>query len=899
MNPASSIAYEADIVLRDGSTLHIRPLEPRDRSVVLALHRRLTPESRHLRCCAPAADAGAPPLDVLTEVDFKDTFALVAEVCGRVVAAAHYFRSAENPEQAEVCFVTDDALHGRGIGMRMLELLSDVARDQGVRAFEAEVLGENQKMMDVFLTSGYEVTSRLEGGQFHVTFPLAESRQFEERHARRSREAAVASMKVFFEPKSIAVIGAGRMGSAGWRIFNNLLTRGFQGVAYPVSARATHVCAVKCFPRITAIPDDVELAIVCVPVSATLGVIDDCIAKGVRGIICVTSGFAESGPEGRQIEQAMLEKVRAAGIRLIGPNCMGVINAAPAVSLNASFAPTHPRPGRIALSTQSGALGMTVLNYVEKLNIGISSFASIGNKPDVSGNDLIQYWEEDPRTDVILLYLESFGNPRRFSTIARRVSRMKPIVAVKSGRTRAGARAASSHSASLASTDHAVDALFRQSGIIRTGTLEEMFDVAALLAHQPIPAGRRVAVLTNGGGPGILAADALEAQGLVLPTLADATVKSLRSFLPRGACVSNPVDIVSAAPDNYGRALETLLADPSVDAVIVICIPLDAHEIPAVAAEIADQSRKFEHKTVLANLMTTQGVPYELRHVPNYSFPESAAVALAHAVEYGEWLRRPVGAVPVFEDVDAARVRAVVDTALARGDGWLQVEEIHALLSAVGIAAAPQRVLGLDRDALGAAALEVGYPVVLKAIVPGLQHKTEAGAVCLDLADEAQLLAAYDALVERLGDRMSGVLVQQMVSPGVEVIVGASLDPTFGPLVMYGTGGVGVELVKDVTFALHPLTEIDAEEMLGRVKGTALLRGWRGSPRADEAALRETLLRLSHLIELCPEIQELDVNPLKVLPLEGREAGAPGAIAVDARVRVSRATVAPSRRIVY
>lgn len=899
MTVANASCYEADIVLRDGSTLHIRPLEARDKPEMMELHRRLSPQSRYLRFCAPVPEIEEKKLEFLTDIDPQHTFALVAEVCGRIVAAAHFFRCTRNPRTAEVCFVTEDALHGRGIGMRMLELLAAVARDHGVQTFEAEVLGENQKMMDVFLHSGYEVTSRLEGGQYHVSFPVAQGRQFEERHARRSREAAVASMKVFFEPHSVAVVGAGRMGSAGWRIFNNLLTRGFQGVAYPVSARADHVCAVKCFPRIIDIPDDIELAIICVPAAATLGVVDDCIAKGVRGIICVTSGFAESGPEGRQIEQLMLEKVRKAGIRLIGPNCMGVINAAPAVSLNASFAPSHPRSGRIAMSTQSGALGMAILSYVEKLNIGISSFASIGNKPDVSGNDLIQYWEEDPRTDVILLYLESFGNPRRFSTIARRVSRMKPIVAVKSGRTGAGARAASSHSASLASTDYAVDALLRQTGIIRTDTLEEMFDVAALLAHQPIPAGRRVAVLTNGGGPGILAADALEARGLVLPSLADATVRELRSFLPRGASVANPVDIVSAAPDNYGRALKALLSDASVDAVIVICIPLDAHEIPAVAAEIADVSRKFENKTVLANLMTNQGVPHELRNVPNYTFPESAASALARAVHYGEWLRRPVGQPPAFEGVDQARVREVIDVALARGDGWLHASEINDLLAAVGIASAAERSVALDQEAVLEAATEIGYPVVLKAIGPGLRHKTEVGGVCLNLAGPEDLVAAYAGLRVRLGDRMSGALVQRMIPEGVEVIVGASLDPMFGPLLMYGTGGVEVELIKDVAFALHPVTEIEVEEMLGRVKGTALLRGWRGSPQADEAAVREVLLRLSVLIELCPEIQELDINPLKVQFLREGNPEHTGAIAVDARVRISRTTVTPSRRIVY
>jgi acyl-CoA synthetase (NDP forming) len=506
----------------------------------------------------------------------------------------------------------------------------------------------------------------------------------------------------------------------------------------------------------------------------------------------------------------------------------------------------------------------------------------------VSGNDLIQYWAEDPRTSVILLYLESFGNPKKFSEIARRVARSKPIVAVKAGRSTAGARAASSHTGALASSDAVVDALFRQSGIIRTETLEELFDVAALLAHQPIPRGRRVAILTNAGGPGILAADACEAHGLELPALAEATRAELRSFLPAAASVGNPVDMLASAPaEHFKRGLAAVLRDDNVDSVLVIFIPPLVTEPDAVAAAIVESAREAADKPVAAIFMRADGAPAALAGVPCFSFPESAAIALARATSYGAWKQKPIDRVPVFDDLDRERARQVVETVVARGGGWATPEESQALMRSVGIATAPYRLVHSAADAVGAARA-IGLPVALKGIGPTLLHKTERQALRLDLADEEAVGAAYADLETRLGQELSGVVVQAMVPGGVEMLVGTVQDPTFGPLVVCGSGGVLVELLADRAFRIHPLGLCDAAEMIDELKAARLLRGYRGAPPVDEAALRDVLLRVSELVTICPEVQELDINPVKVLTV--------GACAVDVRVRIDLPPAAAATR---
>lgn len=885
--------YESDTLLRDGSTLRLRPIRLDDVEALISFHKRLSPRSVYFRFFSPLPELSRERAEQLCAVDYHDSFALVGEHAGRLVAVARYYRDHEIRDRAEVAFLTEDALQGRGIATRMLERLAAIARENGIKTFEAYVLGDNRKMMDVFLNTGFQVERRLDGGVFHVTFSITPTPELEEKLARRGQAAASASMKVFFEPKSIAVVGAGRRrGRIGAEVFHNLVSTGFQGVVYPVNENAPVVGSVRAYSRITEIPDEVELAFIIVPAERVEAAVDDCIAKGVRGLVIIAAGFGETGAEGRARQALILEKARRAGVRMIGPNCMGIINTDPRVALNGTFAPVYPPAGRVAMSTQSGALGLAILDYARDLNIGISTFVSVGNKADVSSNDLIQYWAEDPRTDVILLYLESFGNPRNFGRIARRIALTKPIAVVKSGRSNAGQRAASSHTGALASTDRAVDALFRQAGIIRTDTLEELFDVANLLAHQPVPRGRRVAILTNAGGPGILAADACEAHGLELPTLTDATVAELRSFLPPAASVANPVDMIaSATAAQFLRAMRALLADERVDALIVIFIPPLITQAEEVAAAIVEGATQAEGKPVIANFMSAKGAPEILASIPSYVFPEAAAKALAKVTAYGEWRRRPAGVLPLFDDIRVEEARAVVERALERGDGWLSPVELHELFDAVGVTVAQTQLVADVNEAVQAAKV-MGYPVALKAAGPRLVHKTEVGGVRLNLADEQSLRAACEEMSARLGEELSGMIVQEMVTDGVEVVVGATLDPTFGPLVVYGSGGILVEILNDVAFRINPLTDVDVEEMLNEVKGTALLRGWRGTAAANEAALKTLILRISVLLEICPQIHEMDANPVKVSATEAK--------VVDARIRVARLPdPPPTRRITY
>jgi len=885
--------YESDILLRDGSTLHLRPIKPDDAAALIEFHKRLSPRSIYFRFFSPLPELDEERAKTLVNVNYEDTFALVGILGGRLVGVARYYRDEKAHERAEVAFLIEDALQGRGIATRMLERLAEIAREKGITTFEAYVLGDNRKMMDVFLHTGFAVRRRLDGGVFEVSFPITPTPEYEEKAAQRSQMAARASMKAFFEPKSIAVIGAGRKrGGIGAEVFHNLMTAGFQGVIYPVNAHAPVVGSVAAYPRVTEVPGEVELAIVVVPAEDTPAVVDDCIKKGVHGIVIISAGFAETGAEGRAREGYLLERVREAGVRMIGPNCMGIINTDPSIALNGTFSPVYPPEGRIAMSTQSGALGLAILDYARRLNLGISTFVSVGNKADVSSNDLIQYWADDPRTDVILLYLESFGNPRKFGRIAKRIARTKPIVVVKSGRSRAGARAASSHTGALASTDAVAGALFRQAGIIRTDTFEELFDVANLLAHQPVPAGNRVAILTNAGGPGILAADACEAHGLELPTLADQTVAELRSFLPSTASVANPVDMIaSASPDDFLRATRALLADENVDSLIVIFIPPLVTDPEAVAGAIVEGSKNAAGKPLLANFMSAKGAPAILGSIPSYGFPESAASALAKVTTYGEWRRRPLGAVPTFDDIETDTAKAIVSRVLSRGGGWLGPLEIGELFNAARIPVAKSRFVSTLEDAL-IAAEKIGFPLALKATGPSIIHKTEVGGVALNLIDGAAVRQAFDRMSGRLGADLTGFVVQEMVPAGVEVVVGATLDETFGPLVLYGSGGILVELLNDVAFRINPLSNIDVQEMLNEVKGTALLRGYRGSAAADEAALSELILRVSALLEICPQIREMDANPVKVLEK--------GVVVVDARVRVDRLVEPPpTRRIAY
>jgi len=744
--------------------------------------------------------------------------------------------------------------------------------------------------MDVFLQSGFTLTQALEHGVFHIAFDLEPTPRLESASGRRAQVAAAASLRPFFEPRAIAVIGASRQrGRIGSEILHNLRASGFTGTLVPVHPDAAEIDGLRAYPSVRDIPGAIDLAVVVVPAGAVPAVVDDCVVKGVRAIVVISAGFGESDGIGAALQDEVVDKIRAAGLRMIGPNCMGVLNTNPAFAVNATFSPVYPPAGRVAFSTQSGALGLAILDYVKRLNIGISSFASIGNKADVSGNDLLQYWAEDPRTDVILLYLESFGNPRKFAEIARRVGRTKPIVAVKAGRSDAGARAASSHTGARATSDALVETMLRESGVIRTGTLEELFDVATVLANQPVPTGRRVAIVTNAGGPAILAADACEANGLEVPVLDESVQLRLRSFLPAVASVGNPVDMIaSATPEQYRLTLEAVASDPSIDSVIAIFIPPLVTDPDAVAAEIRAAAARIS-KPIVATFLGTQGVRPQLAPVPSFAFPEAAAAALAHVTRYGEWLRRPVVHPEAMADEMRANVRAVVQQASAGGEGWLSPSECDAILAAAEVPVLPSRTARTADEAV-AAAREIGLPAVLKAVGKGILHKSDVGGVRLALASEQAVRDAFHALAGTLGDAMEAVLVQPMITGGIEMAVGGVNDPAFGPVVMCGTGGVLIDLLDDTAFAMCPLTESDATALVERVKGRVRMRGYRGAPAADEQALRQLLVRVSQLLHACPEIREMDLNPVMVL--------ADGAIAADARMLVGAPKPpAPGRRI--
>jgi acetyl coenzyme A synthetase (ADP forming)-like protein len=886
--PGYPLQFDADVVLSDGGTVLIRPIRPDDGPALGRFHEGLSAESVYLRYFSPHPHLSDAELRFLTTVDYRWRMALVAILGDEIVGVARY-EGKEGTTDAEVAFLVDDHHHGRGIGTVLLEWLAAAARENGITDFYATTLWENQRMLKVFREAGFETKSVVGGGEVSVRFPVADSTDLAVAIACREHRAESRSVGRLLAPRSIAVVGAGQGRTGiGHQVFRNLLEGDFQGPVYPVNPKADYVGGVRAYPSVLSIPDDVDLAIVCVPATAVPDVIGQCATKGVGGIVMITAGFAEAGGEGAAIERDLVRLARRHGMRMIGPNCMGVINTAPSVSMNGTFAPVAPLPGRVALCSQSGAIGIAALERSARLGLGISSFVSVGNKADVSGNDLLQYWEDDLGTDVVLLYLESFGNPGKFHRIASRVARRKPIIAVKSGRSKAGSRGASSHTAALASPDLAVDALFHQTGVIRVDTMEQLFDTASVLAHQPLPAGRRVAIFGNSGGPGVLAADACEAAGLAVPELAQATQNALRESLPPAAGVRNPVDMMAAAgPDTYQRTLRILLADADVDAVIVVCTPTRAAPIDGVARALAAVVADGLEKPIVANLVGQEGIPPALRGeraVPCFPFPETAAQALARAAWYGEWRRRPPGEVAVPDGIDIRPPRRVVAEFLEGHPegGWLDPAVAGDLLRAFGIPVVPLvRVTSAAEAATTAQA--IGGPVALKAA--DVLHKTDVGGVALNVAP-ATAEAAYEDMAGRVAAAgaapMAGAYVQAMAPAGVETIAGVVRDPGFGPLVMFGVGGVAAELIGDRTLRVAPLTDRDAGEMVRSLRTSPLLFGYRGSRPVDVSGLEDILLRLSVLGQQLPELAELDLNPVI--------AGPDGVRVVDWRLRIAPAS---------
>jgi acetyl coenzyme A synthetase (ADP forming)-like protein len=885
---------EAEVATRDGSIVHVRPIRPDDAERLLTFFRELPEDDRRLRFFSLGNDLKRTVRDE-TNIDYVSSLGLIATSGPEQRVVAHVLYAPYGEDRAEVAFTIARDFQGRGLGTLLLGQLAQAAAENGIDTFQALVMPENQRMLQLLRQSGFPIKTRYDWDTIEVTFPTSLTAEALERFERREEIASANAMRRVLYPHSVAVIGASRKPDAvGAAIVRNLLAMGFKGPLYPVNPAATEIQSLPCYSSVLEIDAPVDLAVIAVPSNRVVEAARQCGQKGVAALVVTTAGFNEIGGDGAQRQAELLRVCREHGMRLIGPNCIGVINTDPSAPMNATFGPLTPRAGKLGLATQSGALGLAAIDFSAARDLGFSSIVSMGNKADISGNDLLGYWASDPRTDVVLLYLESFGNPRRFARVARSLGRTKPIVALKSGRSAVGARATASHTgALLAASDVTVDALFHQAGVVRTDTLDEMLDVADLLVHQPLPAGRRVAIITNAGGPAVMCADACEAYGLQVAPLSESTRTRLRELLPPEASLGNPVDMIAAATAaQYRQAVQVVAEDPNVDSIIVVFLPPLVTQPEDVARAVADAADAIgREKPILGVLMLSGSLP-DLStadgRVPGYRTPEPAAVALAQAVSYAEWRARPVETLETLPGVDKDAAGLLLAEAVARGGGWLTADEVRQLLTLYGVPVIEQRVVANAEQAARAAS-EMTGEIALKIVAPGVIHKSDVGGVQLHLKGASAVKRAARgmaaAVLESTGQQASGFVLQRMAPAGVELLVGVVNDPHFGPTVACSPGGTLVELLKDVSVRLTPLSRGDAQRMLRELRSFPVLEGYRGSPPCDIAALEDILLRISALAEDHPRIAEADCNPLIVT--------ATGAVVVDARVRVEE--IAPRR----
>jgi acyl-CoA synthetase (NDP forming)/RimJ/RimL family protein N-acetyltransferase len=880
--------WDADVALSDGGTVRIRPIRPDDGPRIVAFHALQSPDSIYFRYFSPHPQLTDAEVEHLTHVDYVDRMAFVALRDDVLVGVARYDRWPTRSE-AEVAFFVDDRHRGRGLASIFLEYLVEAARRAGISSFTATVLPSNQRMVAVFRKAGFEMRSTFDEGVIEVRFDLRPTPEAEAAVEARARRAEAESVRLLLAPRSVAVVGAGReRGSVGHAVLRNLLAREFAGPVYPVNPHAGHVAGVAAHASLDDIPGPVDLAVVVVPAAAVPEAIRDCGRKGVKAAIVISAGFAESGPEGAALSAAALRMARRFGVRLLGPNCLGVINTDPQVRLHATFATPRARPGPVALLSESGTIGGALLDRMGEVGLGASSFAAIGNRADVSANDLLQYWAGDERTRLVLLYLESFGNTRRFSRIARALSRTKPIVAVKSG---GAARAYPDEAAGVAAGS--LEALVAQTGIIRVDTLAQQLGVARVLASQPLPGGNRVALVGNGGGSLALAADACVDAGLVLADLGPGVRAAVGEGPGTGARLrATTVDLgFEAGPADLERALAAVLADDGVDAALVACAPAPrqstAELVAAVAAARAGAPAGTAKPLVVCAFGThPPGIAVAGGgEVPVFDFPDDAAYALGKVAGYARWCAQPEGeaVVPAGCDPGAARERAVA--ALDAGEeGWLPTASAIEVLAAGGLPVVPSRVVA-DAGAAARAAEELGYPVAVKALGRSRQAKTEAGGLALDVHGRAELAATLDRMGASLGPAAWPAVIQPMAEPGVDVAVGIVDHLVVAPVLTLGPGGAGSE---GAPLAAHvvPITDVDAHRIVADLPLAALLGD------AGRSALEDLVLRVAALVEQVPELVGLELNPVVV-----SEAGA---AIVDARVRlapVDRNPLPPVRRL--
>ena len=874
-------------LLTDGSTVLIRPPGPADAEAVRAMHAAMSPDNLYLRFLSLSPRNADAEAGRVCREPAPDHAALLAWLGDRLVGVASY-EPAAGAGIAEVAFAVPDDMHGRGIATLLLEHLVSVGRERGLRAFTAEALPENRPMLGVFADAGLPVRRQMTDGVVELTFPIPAGDDdrnlgsYLDSVAARESRADVASLWPLLQPASVAVVGAGRRrGTVGREILRNIVTGGFTGTVYPVNPRATSLEGLHCLASVDELPEGVDLAVLAVPAAAVTDAAERCGRRGVRSLVVVTSGLGSHGPD-------LLAACRRHGMRLVGPNCFGV--AVPPLGLDATFAAGHPAPGVAGLVVQSGGIGISLLRHLSELGIGVSSFASVGDKYDVSSNDMLTWWERDGQTKLAVLYVESFGSPRKFARTARRVGQRIPVITVVGGRSTAGQAAAASHTAAAATPLVTQEALFEQAGIIAVDGLGELVEVAAMVAAQPLPAGNRIAIVTNAGGAGVLAADACGDHGLLVPALAAATRRRLASLLPSGAAVTNPVDTTAAiGQDAFRACLEEVAADESIDAVLAVTVPTAiadltqatcAAQVPKpLAAAVLDQQATVR---LLHRAERRDGGTALPAAIPAYAFPEGAVRALGHAARYLAWRGRQQGRVPEFSGLRTTDAKACV-TAFLRAHpdgGWLPQDAVREVLDCYQIPIVPATLARSEQEAVRAAA-GLGGPAVLKAEATGLVHKTEAGAVKLGLHGEQEVWAAYAELAAAFGSRLTGVVVEPMLSGGIEVLVGVVQEPVFGPLVVFGLGGVATEVLGDHAARLTPLTDADADDLIHGVHAAPLLLGHRGTPPVNTAALADVLLRVSRLADDLHEVAELDLNPVIATP--------DGARAVDARIRVSPA----------
>ena len=873
-------------LLADGSTVEIQPARPEDAADVRQMHEDLSPGNAYFRFFSFSPQAPEREAQRLCRPEDAEHAALLARLDGQLVGVASYEPSGR-PGVAEIAFAVSDEMHGRGVATLLLEHLVSLARQRRLTAFAAETLPDNIAMQRVFADAGLPVERQFADGVIELTMPLpgrdgGQLDQYLDAVAGRASRAEVASLQHLLLPGSVAVIGAGRRrGSVGREILHNIVTGGFTGPVYAVNPRGHSMEGLSCLASPADLPLGIDLAVVAVPPAEVPGVAAACGRRGVRALIVITASLGGGGAD-------LLAICRRYGMRLVGPNCFGV--ASTRAHLNATFAVGMPAPGIAGLVMQSGGVGIALLEHIRRLGLGVSSFASVGDKYDVSSNDMLTWWEQDEQTMLAVLYVESFGNPRGFARTARRVGRKLPVLTVIGGRSAAGQRAAASHTAASATPLVTQEALFGQAGIIATHSLGELIEAAAFLSCQPLPAGRRVAIVSNAGGAGVLAADACGDNGLAVATLSAATQRRLTRLLPAGAAVGGPVDASATVSVNAFRAcLETVAADDAVDAVLAIGVPTAVSDVStailtaqlgkSLAATLLDQAEAARLLPAGAR-QAPAGDGRGERRVPVYSYPESAARALAHAARYREWRDAERGQVPDLDGIDVAGARALVSAFLIASPdgGWLAAADAAALMASYQIPTVTT-LTGPSQDAVLTAADELGGHVVLKAEVAGLVHKTDVGAVKLDLRTSAEVADAYAELAGAFGDDMTRVLVQPMLAGGVETIVGVVQEPVFGPLVVFGLGGVATEVLGDHTARLAPLTDTDAAQMISGVRAAPLLSGHRGSPAVDTAAIADLLLRVSRLADDLPEVAELDLNPVIARP--------DGAHVVDVRIRIA------------